>query len=555
MAEKKTKAYIYTRVSTAMQVEGYSLDAQKERMRSYAKSMDIEIAGEYEDAGRSGKSISGRPEFQRMINDIENQKDNVSFVLVFKLSRFGRSAADVLNTLQIMQDHGVNLICVEDGIDSSKEAGKLVLTVMSAVAEMERENIAAQTMEGRRQKAREGKWNGGPAPYGYSIKDGSLVINEEEAKIVRLIFDKYVNEEVGFATIVKWLNEKGYKKSRGKADAFSVSYVTKLIDNPVYYGMIAYGRRPIEKIAGTRDKYHRIKTDKYGLYKGMHDPIISEELWKKAQKQRKKNQEKYHQKSLNGQTKIHLLSGLLKCPCCNQGMYSNKSIKKKDGKVINAYHYYYCKNQTGATGTPCTFSKQINEQQLNEEIIQIISKLVADPEFAEKLKAQIKVSTDISTIEEELATWRKKQRNCLVAKKRIENEIDRLDYDDRHYESKLASLEERHRTKEEELYEITDQIEDCLTKKEFAEKKAISAENIYNALVNFEKIFPVLDDRDQRDLMVTFVRDIFILPEPSETGRRIKSIVFNFPVIGEDTQISLDTLQPVETVALMSRNI
>lgn len=85
---EKTRAYIYTRVSTAMQVEGYSLDAQKERMRTYAKSMDIEIAGEYEDAGRSGKSISGRPEFQRMINDIENQKDNVSFVLVFKLSRW-----------------------------------------------------------------------------------------------------------------------------------------------------------------------------------------------------------------------------------------------------------------------------------------------------------------------------------------------------------------------------------------------------------------------------------------------------------------------------------
>ena len=65
----------------------------------------------------------------------------------------------------------------------------------------------------------------------------------------------------------------------------------------------------------------------------------------------------------------------------------------------------------------------------------------------------------------------------------------------------------------------------------------------------------MLDDRDQRDLMVTFVRDVFILPEPSETGRRIKSIVFNFPVIGEDTQISLDTLQPVETVVLMSRSL
>ena len=69
------------------------------------------------------------------------QTDGVSFVLVFKLSRFGRNAADVLSTLQIMQDFGVNLICVEDGIDSSKDAGKLMISVLSAVAEIERENI------------------------------------------------------------------------------------------------------------------------------------------------------------------------------------------------------------------------------------------------------------------------------------------------------------------------------------------------------------------------------------------------------------------------------
>ena len=76
-------------------------------------------------------------------------KDGVSYVLVFKLSRFGRNAADVLATLQVMQDFGVNLICVEDGIDSSKDAGKLMISVLSAVAEIERENIRVQIMEGR----------------------------------------------------------------------------------------------------------------------------------------------------------------------------------------------------------------------------------------------------------------------------------------------------------------------------------------------------------------------------------------------------------------------
>ena len=141
MKEKKKKVYMYTRVSTAMQTDGFSLDAQRERIRKYADAYDFDIVGEYEDAGKSGKSIEGRAEFKKMIEDIETNKDGISYVLVFKLSRFGRNAADVLNTLQFMQDYGVNLICVEDGIDSSKDAGKLMISVLSAVAEIERENI------------------------------------------------------------------------------------------------------------------------------------------------------------------------------------------------------------------------------------------------------------------------------------------------------------------------------------------------------------------------------------------------------------------------------
>ena len=87
-------------------------------------------------------------------------KDGVDFVLVFKLSRFGRNAADVLSSLQLMQDYGVNLICVEEGIDSSKEAGKLLISIIAAVAELERENIRVQTMAGREQKAREARKKG-----------------------------------------------------------------------------------------------------------------------------------------------------------------------------------------------------------------------------------------------------------------------------------------------------------------------------------------------------------------------------------------------------------
>ena len=203
MEKTKIKVYTYTRVSTAMQIDGYSLDAQKSRLKAYADFNDYEIVREYEDAGKSGKSIEGRVQFNQMMDDIKSGKDDVSFVLVFKLSRFGRNAADVLSTLQTMQDFDVNLVCVEDGIDSSKDAGKLMISVLSAVAEIERENIRVQTMEGRIQKAREGKWNGGFAPYGYQLVDGKLQVNEEEAEAIRTIFDQYVHTDIGANGIAK----------------------------------------------------------------------------------------------------------------------------------------------------------------------------------------------------------------------------------------------------------------------------------------------------------------------------------------------------------------
>ena len=193
-------------------MDGYSLDAQKDKLRKYAEYEDMTIVGEYSDEGFSGKNIQGRLEFQRMLNDIQEGKDDVSFVLVFKLSRFGRNAADVLNSLQLMQDFGVNLICVEDGIDSSKDSGKLMISVLSAVAEIERENIRTQTMAGREQKAREGKWNGGFAPYGYKLVDGKLEIAEDEVEVVQLIYDRYIHTNDGINGVAKYLNDHGYKK-------------------------------------------------------------------------------------------------------------------------------------------------------------------------------------------------------------------------------------------------------------------------------------------------------------------------------------------------------
>ena len=322
--KKKTRCYIYTRVSTAIQVDGYSLDAQKDKLRKYAEFQDMEIVGEYSDEGHSGKNIKGRQEFMRMLNDIEDGKDGVDFVLVFKSSRFGRNAADVLSSLQLMQDYGVNLICVEDGIDSSKEAGKLLISIIAAVAEMERENIRVQTMAGREQKAREGKWNGGFAPYGYKLENGELVIAEDEVEIIQMIFDRYIHTNNGINGVANYLNNHGYTKKlrqNGTIPGFSSSFIKKIIDNPVYMGKIAYGRRRTEKKTGTRNETHVVEQSEFPVYEGIHEAIISEEDWNLAQEKRSKNN--YRREKIHDSEHAHILSGILKCPCCGKGMYGN----------------------------------------------------------------------------------------------------------------------------------------------------------------------------------------------------------------------------------------
>lgn len=92
------------------------------------------------------------------------------------------------NTTSFVQSYGINLICIEEGIDSSQTSGKLLISVLSAVAEIERENIIEQTMNGRREKARQGGWNGGFAPYGYYLKDNQLLIEETEAEAIRIVY-------------------------------------------------------------------------------------------------------------------------------------------------------------------------------------------------------------------------------------------------------------------------------------------------------------------------------------------------------------------------------
>lgn len=555
---KKKNCYIYTRVSTSMQVDGFSLDAQKEKLRKYAEFQEFLIAGEYSDEGKSGKSIEGRPQFQEMLNDIAESKDNVEYVLVFKLSRFGRNAADVLNSLQQMQDYGVNLICVEDGIDSSKDSGKLMISVLSAVAEIERENILVQTMEGRKQKAREGKWNGGFAPYGYKLVDGELKIAEDEAEVIRVIYDKFIHTTMGAATVAKYLNRQGYvkkKRQNGTLDAFTAHFVKIVLDNPIYCGKIAFGRRKTEKIQGSRNQYHVVKQDEYPVYEGIHEGIISEEDWLLAQEKRKKTGIK--NEKIYSVEHQHLLSGILRCPQCGAALYGSVNRKrKKDGSFYRDYWYYACKHRLEYDGHKCSYKKQIHQDKVNNAVVEVIRHIVQNSQFDTAIKQKLESSVDLEIYQTEENSLKENIRQLTAAKERLGNQIDRLDDTDRHYEEKYHDMQNRIDSLYDEIAEVSASLETVQMQIQGIREEQISQERVYEFLELFDIMYDKFTEAEKKEFFHSFIKRIEIYPEPLENGQILKSIQFRFPVYyqGNEANTFFPNLEnTVETVALLAR--
>lgn len=130
-SRKGKKCVIYIRVSSERQVQGYSLDGQKRYLQQWAEFEGMEVLEIYVESGKSGKSISGRDVFQKMLSDISTAVIYIDYIIVFKLSRFGRNAKDILNSLTYIQNYGVNLICKEDSLDSSTSMGRMMIKMLS----------------------------------------------------------------------------------------------------------------------------------------------------------------------------------------------------------------------------------------------------------------------------------------------------------------------------------------------------------------------------------------------------------------------------------------
>lgn len=537
---KLEKAYIYTRVSTEMQVEGFSLTAQKEDICRYAKARGLQIVGEFCDEGKSGKSDK-RPEFMKMLSKIKTNEDGVRYVLVFKLSRFARNAADTLKNLQLMQDHGVDLICIKEGLDSSTAVGKLMVTVMSAVAEMELENIHTQTMAGRKQKAKEGKWNGGFAPYGYTLEGGNLKVVENEATTVRYIFKLFTEDNLGPMKVSKRLNAEGIKKvvrQNGKYDVFTTDFIKDILDNPVYMGKIAYGRRKTEKVNGEHGKTRVVKQKDESniiLVDGIHEAIVSEEVWNTAHSKRlemgtkKEKLEQEHQ---------YVLSGLVKCPSCGRSLYGVPNRKKKaDGTYYKVSYAYKCRQSKSTTGVPCSLSRQYNCDDIDSEFASFLMTFLLTPAMIDTMLERLNVEYDVSELENNLKSYEERKRELINKQHRLEDEQLSLNSDDKHYDRKYESKTRQLETIFEQLDEIDQLIYDTKGKinNSVASKKERSDAIWFLTMlsVDFELLSPIAKKRYAE--MV--VDSIELFPSKRDAGY-IKSVRFKVPVFQKQDELT-----------------
>ena len=532
----RKKCYIYTRVSTAAQTEGFSLEAQQERLYEYAEYRELEIAGDYCDAGKSGKSIKGRPEFQRMMDDIISQKDNISYVLVFKLSRFGRNAADVLKSLQLLTDYGVDLVSVDDAIDSSTQGGRLTLTILSAVAEIERENITDQFMAGRLQKIRDGKWSGGSVPYGYRSVDRELTIDPYEASIVRKIFDLYMEEDMGATSVAVTLNDEDYlRKENGGVDQrpFTYDFIVNVLDNPIYCGKLIFGRRTNKK--GPDGKLLKPDPKHAVIAQGVHETILTEEEWNAVQEKRERLSKNRYE--LDNPERISLLSGLVRCPMCGSGMIhtKNKRINRNHGGYYKTIHYYACNNSRKSNGMTCLFRHTYNQEKIDSSVFEIIQRLTTLPEYKNAVTANLQNQATVEQLEERLKQERKELRKEELNNRKLGEQLDALDIMADGYEVTydqiLAEIDEGY----DKIEEIERKIRSIMRKLESLKQGFKASENIERMLNHFTKLYDHMSCQERREMYRLFIDHIEVLPETRKDGKMLKSISFRFSTeYGED---------------------
>lgn len=374
------RAAIYARVSTVEQAdEGYSIDAQLKILRNICDEKGFELVEEFVDRGISGKDIVNRPGLQAMLQAVEERR--LDIVLVWKMNRLSRKITDMLNIVDSLKLYNVEFYSHTDNIDTNTPQGSFQFHIMAAVSEFERKNIAENVKMGMIERAQSGRWNGGVV-YGYDIikvrdtmrkrGDTLLEINPAEAEVVRKIFNLY-NQGDGYKTIANRLNHEGHKTKHKREH--SINGVKTILMNPLYAGYIRYNVR--QEWSTKRRK--NINPDPV-LVKGIHDPIIDEQTWKRTQellKGRSRTPNRVHSGS-------YLLTGIMKCPQCGAGMVLSRTTNKRTNGEKRVLEYYACGQWKNKGSSVCS-SNGVRVDKANPYVINRIRKLLSDPSLLKGL--------------------------------------------------------------------------------------------------------------------------------------------------------------------------
>lgn len=350
---------IYTRKSTneGLEKDFTTLDAQREAGESYVKSQKSQgwviLSEKYDDGGYTGADAN-RPALQKLINDIKQGKINC--IVVNKVDRLSRSLLDFTRLLGFFEEYQVAFVSVTQHFNTDSSMGRLTLNILLSFAQFEREMISERTRDKIGAARRKGKWTGGQPMLGYDVDPEKLklVINEQEAKLVRKIYKLYL-EVNSILTTTIMLNEQGYTTKKYVAKTgktfggvkFNKNNVHRIIMNVLYIGKVLYN-----------DK----------LYDGEHEAIIDEELFEKVRERIKYNG---NDRKIRKNAKCAgLLSQLLRCEACDCPMIHTYSVKDK----VKKYRYYVClKAQTLGYATCPT--RSVNAQEMEDTVITHIPKI------------------------------------------------------------------------------------------------------------------------------------------------------------------------------------
>lgn len=328
-------AAVYIRVSTDEQArEGYSLDAQLKAIKKYAQNNDILIDSKYifSDEGISGRKAEKRPAFMEMIKQAKSKPKKFDVILVHKFDRFSRNREDsVVYKSLLKKEYGIPVISISEPLDPDDKMSVIMEAFLEAMAEYYSLNLSGEVKKGQLEKHSKGELQTNPS-FGYNVSNNRLIINENESKVVKMIFEQYAIDNLPMMQIAKNVNALNVKTKRGRS--FENRTIYYILNNPVYIGKLRY-------TPGRRNSYDFDDPNTI-LVDGKHEPIIDLELWNSVQMKLTKNAKWKKTKQHIDLNPKHWAKGLVRCKECGCTMVTCGKNKLR----CNGYNKGKCSNST-----------------------------------------------------------------------------------------------------------------------------------------------------------------------------------------------------------------